>query len=239
MSEKLTPERLSSAAVEQIKRYITDNRLPAGTRLPGERQLCERFGVSRSSLREALRVLEVVGLVETRPRSGIYVRAPETNVLQAPLWPWLVTHKETAQQMYELRELIEPGAAALAAARAEAADLAALAQALAEMEACMQQQNLAGMILADSWFHHIITRASRNTYLISLMDNIVQVLEEVRKAALSVPGLSERALAGHRQIYEAIAQGDSAAATATMAQHLCDAWLYIDRKLEAAAESGL
>jgi DNA-binding FadR family transcriptional regulator len=106
------------------------------------------------------------------------------------------------------------------------------------METHVQHGNITGMILADARFHHIITRASGNTYLISLMDNIVQVLEEVRKAALHVPGLGERALAGHQQLYAAIARGDRAAASASMTTHLQDAWWYIDHELDAAIQSG-
>lgn len=94
-------------------------------------------------------------------------------------------------------------------------------------------QALVGAILADAEFHHVITEATRNEYLVELTDNIVHFLEEKRKASLRVPGQPQRALAGHREIYEAIAQGNSEAARVAMEKHLRDAWFYISRELEA------
>lgn len=94
-----------------------------------------------------------------------------------------------------------------------------------------------GTIVADARFHHVITQATRNEYLMEFMDQTVHFLEEGRKASLRVPGQPQRALTGHRQIYEAIARGDSEGARQAMEKHLRDAWFYISRQLEAEAAS--
>lgn len=232
MEKRLEQERLSTVAVERIKAFIQEKRLAPGTRLPGERELCERLGVSRSSLREALRVLEVMGMIEIRPRSGTYVKDPTSDIIRVPLLPWLAMHRETVRQIFELRQLIEPGAAALAAQRATAKELEALRQTLVDMEDCIAKEDLVGAILADAEFHHVITKATRNEYLVEFMDSIVHFLEEGRKASLRVPGQPQRAVVGHREIYEAITRGDGEAARAAMEKHLRDAWFYISRVLE-------
>ncbi len=231
--DRLEQERLSTTAVERIKAFILEGKLAPGSRLPGERELCERLGVSRSSLREALRVLEVMGMIEIRPRSGTYVKDPTSDIIHVPLLPWLATHRETVRQIFELRQLIEPGAAALAAQRATPEELEALQQTLVDMESCIAEDNLVGAILADAEFHHVITEATRNEYLVEFTDNIAHFLEEGRKASLRVPGQPQRALAGHREIHEAIDRGDGEAARAAMEKHLRDAWFYISRELEA------
>jgi GntR family transcriptional repressor for pyruvate dehydrogenase complex len=234
MGEGLAGKRASSGAVERIRSFIEGGGMAVGSRLPGERELSERLGISRGSVREALRELEVVGLVEVRARSGTYVKDPSRDMLRISLRQWLVSHEESVRQIFELRELIEPGAAALAARRAEASDLAALRQSLVEMEDCIERENLVGAILSDAWFHHAITRAARNAYLTELMDDVVHALEESRKASLRVPDQSKRALAGHRRIYEAIAAGDESAAASAMSQHLKDAWFHIRREIESS-----
>lgn len=231
MFNRLEQERLSTSAAEQIKSLIATDEMSPGARLPGERELCERLGISRSSVREALRVLEVIGLVEIRPRSGTYVKDPTGDILYAPLLPWLTSHQETVRQIFELRQLIEPGAAYLAAQRADAEDVRAMHQTLVDMEASIKRNDLVGAILADSQFHHWITRATRNDYLASFTNNLMHFLEEGRKASLRVPGQPRRALVGHRRIYEAIARRDANAARSAMEDHLRDAWLYISREL--------
>jgi len=232
MLRRIEHVRLSQSAVEQIKELIAKRELHPGDRLPGERELVRQLGISRTSVREALRILEVMGLVEVRPGSGTYVKDPTADVMQAPLTPWLAAHRDSLMELFEVRELIEPGAAALAAQRACPHTIQAMRQTLEEMERAHQDGDLVGAVMADAEFHHLIMKATGNKLLIKLLDNIVHLLEEGRKASLRVPGQTARAIAGHRQILEAIAANDGEAAARAMSTHLRDAKFYMLQELE-------
>lgn len=235
MTYRPPQKHLFSVALEQIKSLITSDGISPGARLPGERELGKRLGISRSSVREALRALEVMGFVDIRSRSGTYVANPAEEGLHVSLRQSLINSRAgSVRQIFELRELIEPGIAALAAQRAVASDLAALRQSLVEMETCIERENLVGTILADAWFHHTITKAAGNAYLTELMDDVVYSLEESRKVSLLIPDQGKRALSGHRHIYDAIEVRDASAAASAMQQHLSDAWSYISKIVESS-----
>ncbi len=214
----------SETIAERIRRYIVEEALPVGAQLPPERELAEQFGASRGMIREALRELEATGIVRTLPRSGTYVGMPtvEAGALLTP------TGDPTAiAQVFEMRILLEPGCAALAAERASQDDIAALQTAVADMAASIEAGDIVGALLADSVFHHVITSATRNPYLIRITRDAMVALERSRGTSLSVPGQSRRALAGHRRILSAIANRDPDWARASMLTHLKDAWHFI------------
>lgn len=209
---------------DRLRRYIAEEMLPVGAQLPSERELAEQFGASRGTIREALRELEAVGVVRTLPRSGTYVStpSPETGALLQPTGDPIAI-----AQVFEMRILLEPGCAALAAERVTKADLDAMRASVDEMAACIEAGDVVGALLADSVFHQLITGATRNPYLIRINRDAMIALEQSRSTSLRVPGQSRRALAGHRQILNAIANHDPDWARASMLMHLKDAWHFI------------
>lgn len=117
MLKPIKKKRVSDMAIEQINQLISTGHLKPGDTLPSERTLMEKFKISRVPVREALRVLEMMGVVEVKPGKGIYVTDPE-NSLFSPLRQWLSIQKETLFDHFEVRLLIEPRAAAFCASRA-------------------------------------------------------------------------------------------------------------------------
>ncbi len=232
MFKQIERSRLSQVAVRQIEEMIAKRELQPGDCLPGERELVRQLGISRGSVREALRTLEVMGLVEVRPGSGTYVKDPTADVMQAPLTPWLAAHRDSLMELFEVRELIEPGAAALAAQRVYPRTIQAMQQAVEDMECAHRDGDLIGAVMADAEFHHLIMKATGNKLLIKLLDNIVHLLQESRKASLRVPGQMDRAIIGHRQILEAITANDEESARRAMSTHLQDAKFYMEQELK-------
>jgi GntR family transcriptional regulator, transcriptional repressor for pyruvate dehydrogenase complex len=204
---------LWSTAVEQIRGLVDSGRLAPGDRLPGERDLCLQLGISRVSLREAIRVLESAGYLAVKPGRGTFVLAPPAPAAADPLAAWLREHDDLVRQLFELRLLVEPGVAALAAERHDGGTLAALA---ATIDA------LAG--------------ATGNAMVGELVPRMMQAIGEERRASLAVPGQLDRAVAGHRAILAAVRAHDGPAAEDAMRRHLRDALHYIDRWLRGSAE---
>lgn len=224
----LRREHLWSTAVAQIRELIASGRLPGGARLPGERELCQQLGISRVSLREAIRVLEQTGYLDVKPGRGTFVRAPSISE-RAPLASWLREHTDLIRQLFELRELVEPGLAALAARRSDPEVIAALTTTISEMEMAAAQSDRLLAIAADAEFHHILAHATGNSIIDELMHQLMHVIGEERRASLLIPGQVDRAVAGHKEILAAVAAGDQTAADVAMCQHLRDALYYIDQ----------
>ncbi|WP_448577031.1 FadR/GntR family transcriptional regulator [Thermomicrobium sp.] len=219
-------EALWSEAAEQLKGLIRSRALPPGSRLPSERELCRQLGMSRVSLREALRALEYAGYLAIVPGRGIYVREA-SEIGQRSLEEWLRQHDDLVQKIFEFRELFEPGVAQLAAERASSQEIEQLAWSIAAMRAAWNEGDLDAAIAADAEFHHLLVRITRNDLIVRFLEQLLRATGEERRASLNIPGQVERAIAGHAAILEAIRARDPDRAGAAMRQHLRDAWRYI------------
>ncbi len=229
-------EHLWSTAVDQIRELIESGRLPVGTRLPAERALCQQLGISRVSLREAIRVLESTGYLEVKPGRGTFVRDPSA-LHRESLAAWLREHNDHVHKLFELRELVEPGLASLAARRRDPAVETALRATVVEMAEAAERGDLLLAVAADAEFHRILAHATGNSIIDDLMTQLMHVIGEERRASLQIPGQIARAIAGHHAILDAVTRGDPDAAAEAMRQHLRDAIYYIDQWI-AAQESG-
>jgi GntR family transcriptional regulator, transcriptional repressor for pyruvate dehydrogenase complex len=227
---------LWSTAVEQIRGLVDSGRLAPGDRLPGERDLCLQLGISRVSLREAIRVLESAGYLAVKPGRGTFVLAPPAPAAADPLAAWLREHDDLVRQLFELRLLVEPGVAALAAERHDGGTLAALAATIDELAAAAAADDLPRAIAADAGFHRALAGATGNAMVGELVPRMMQAIGEERRASLAVPGQLDRAVAGHRAILAAVRAHDGPAAEDAMRRHLRDALHYIDRWLRGSAE---
>jgi len=216
--EAVRKTKLYEKVAEQIQRLIRDGLLKPGDKLPPERELAETFQVSRSSLRDAIRVLEMMGMVEARQGEGTVVREPSGEAVASPLTALLLQQREFVSELLELRGMIEPTLAARAATHADADDLAHLEDILRRQKEKVDRGELA--IEEDSEFHYTIARASSNKVVLQVVDVFMDLLRESRKQSLQVEGRLQKSLVSHQQILRAIAQHDAAAAENAMRRHI-------------------
>jgi DNA-binding FadR family transcriptional regulator len=217
--QPITKTRLSEAAIEQIKELIVSENLEPGTKLPSERHLVEALGVGRSSIREALRILEIMGLVEVLPGKGAFVKAL-TGDLFIPLSDILSSQKESLQHHFEARMVLEPAAAALAAKRSTASEVARLHTNLEKFKEYLAQQNLVGLIRTDIEFHRLVANATENQTISVLMNTITRHDFHGWKAALRTSNRPQKTVSEHGRILEAIVECNEKKARSAMRSHL-------------------
>lgn len=222
MLKPIKKMRLSQAATDQIRNLIVKKKLKSGTRLPSERELMKELEISRASVRESLRVLEVMGLIEVKPGSGAFVKEGSGDIF-LPLPLWLSHHKETLDHHFEARLVIEPRAAAFAAQRASGKDIKAMRRALADFQEKIGEDDLVGSIMADREFHRLVAHATKNKTLMLLMDTITRYLFEGWKATLRVKDRAKKTVEEHQAILGNIEQGKSEEASRAMTRHLKNA----------------
>ncbi|BAD39082.1 FadR/GntR family transcriptional regulator [Symbiobacterium thermophilum] len=222
--ERVSSQRIYQQIVDQITRMVQEGTLRPGDRLPPERQLAEEFGVSRSAVREALSALRMLGLVEARVGEGTFVTQPPDERFISPLALVLTIEQSEAvgRELLELRAALEAESAALAAVRREAEDLAAMEEALGDMERDLQEGRLGAE--ADWRFHDAVASASGNSLLLqtmrSLSDTMKEALGLYREQLLRIPGMGRTLLQDHLEILEAIRNQDAAAARERMLKHI-------------------
>ena len=215
--EPIKRSRLYQGIVAQIQGLLERGDLKPGDQLPPERVLAEQFQVSRASVREALRSLELLGVVETRAGGGTFVHQATPDDLLRPLSSF-IRRGHTIRDVIEMRGLVEPELAALAAQRIDATELEELRQLLA-----MQEQNVAAnepYTEEDTRFHEVIGQASRNELLVTMLGVIWDVLRASREQWLQSHARASGSLDAHRRIITALASGDPAAARAATAEHI-------------------
>jgi GntR family transcriptional repressor for pyruvate dehydrogenase complex len=207
--------------VREIQSMIASGQLSPGDRLPAERDLARSFDVSRTSLREALRRLAEIGLVEIRWGQGVFVRSTDLDFVLARLAPVMLDRGNVAA-LYEMRRLLEVAAAGWAAERASAAEKADLVRLTAEAEAssCRLDSDAEHARDIDQRYHNLIAAVSGNPVMVRLMLSLLDLLAEVRQQSFAIPGRALESLAEHRRITDAIAAGDAAAARDAMLAHL-------------------
>ena len=212
---RLPRTRLYEQVAEQITAWVADNGLVEGDRLPPERELAVRLGVSRATLSQALVALEVIGVVAVRHGDGtLLTSAPAaTRIVEA-----IRAHADRLPEVIETRDALETKIAALAAVRRTDDDLARIDDALSAMAADIEAGGRG--VEGDERFHGAVTAAAHSLLLARLMDEIADLVRESRLESLSQPGRPRDSLAGHRAIAEAIRAGDPDAASRAMHAHV-------------------
>jgi GntR family transcriptional regulator, transcriptional repressor for pyruvate dehydrogenase complex len=203
----------------QIERVIL-KKLKPGDKLPAERELAEMLGVSRGSIRDAIRSLELFGLVEARQGTGTIVRDVHGDPSSNPIVTALKRRKEAVSELLDFRKMLEPPLASRAATHATAEEIAEL-EAILERQEEKQRQGEAA-VNEDAEFHYNVALASGNTVVLKVIDILMDLLRETRTKSLQVGGRSQRSLQGHRRILAAIQRRDSEAAKAAMLRHIED-----------------
>ena len=207
--------RLYEQVVSEIEAWIAENGLEVGDRLPPERELAAKLGVSRATVSQALVAMEVVGMVSVRHGDGVVLVEPpgSTRVVNA-----LRRHAQQLPEIIEARDALETKLAALAAERRTESDLAAMDEALELMERDIASGGRG--VEGDERFHAAVTAAGHSPLLAKLMVEISDLIRETRIASLAQPGRPASSLQGHQKIADAIRARDAGAAALAMQQHV-------------------
>jgi len=217
--ETVRRDKVYEGVVKQIERLIL-KKLQPGDKLPSERELAELLRVSRSSIRDAIRSLELMGMVEPRQGAGTIVREISSESLVNPLANALKRKEELIGELLDFRMMLEPQLAARAATRVSGDEIS-------EMEEILERQEkkLRGgesTVGEDSEFHYAIALASGNSVVLKVLDTLMDLLRDSRERSLQVEGRQQKSLAGHRRILTALKRRDSDAAKAAMRRHIED-----------------
>lgn len=211
--------RLYEQIVQQIEESILKGTLKTGDQLPAERDLAQRFGVSRTAVREAVKALREKGLVEAYSGRGTFITDGTSQAVRQSLDLMVkIGQPEGSQYLAELRAILEPEIAALAAARAQESDMATMREAVAVMDRAGRDPD--PYIEADLDFHLALAEAAANPLILSLIDSIVGLLREQRMRIFKVEGGPERGQFHHKRILEAMEQRDPEKARDAMRAHL-------------------
>jgi GntR family transcriptional repressor for pyruvate dehydrogenase complex len=211
--------RLYEQIVQQIEESILKGTLKAGDQLPAERELAQRFGVSRTAVREAVKTLREKGLVEAYSGRGTFITDGTSQAVRQSFDLMVkIGQPEGSTDLAELRRILEPEIAALAAERAEESDRATLREAVAVMDRSLKDAD--AYIEADLDFHLALAEGAANPLILSLIDSIVGLLREQRLRIFNVAGGPERGQFHHKRILEAVDQRDPKKARDAMKAHL-------------------
>jgi GntR family transcriptional repressor for pyruvate dehydrogenase complex len=207
--------RLYEQVAQQILAWVRDNGLEVGDRLPPERDLAVRLGVSRATVSQALVAMEVVGVIHVRHGDGAVLvdSSGSSKVVES-----LRRHAQQLPDIIEAREALESKLAALAAVRRSEEDLARIDAALSDMHRDIEDGGRG--VEGDEAFHAAVTTAGHSALLQQLMNEISDLIKETRIESLSQPGRPQESLEGHRAIAAAIRDQNPDAAAAAMRAHV-------------------
>jgi GntR family transcriptional regulator, transcriptional repressor for pyruvate dehydrogenase complex len=217
--EVIRKGKVYEEVAKQIERLIL-KKLKPGDKLPSERELAEMLQVSRSSIRDAIRGLELVGMVEPRQGAGTIVRELATDSVNNTFADALERRQKSVGELLDFRKMLEPPLAARAATHASAEEVAEMEEILRRQEEKLRGGEVP--VEEDTEFHYSIAMAAENSVVLKVLDVLMDLLRETRERSLQVEGRPQKSLAGHRRILSAIKRRDAAAAEAAMRRHIED-----------------
>ena len=205
--------------VEQLKERIVSGAYKSGDQLPPEGALCELFGVSRITVREALKKLNMMGLVEIKQGKGTFVKTVDLGLFMKPLFQLIDFEEIDVEAIYTAREYIEGGAAYLAASARTDFELAVLRNLLQRIRQCLIDQELVKLYECDQAFHMEVAKASHNPILVSVLQPLEEIdtacVKRFDKYLVSI----ENCYKEHYDIFKAIEEQDPEAARRAMVAH--------------------
>lgn len=220
-SRVITPikkTRVAEEVADRIRVLMLDGTFPAGQPLPSERHLAERFGVSRGSIRDALRTLETIGLLETRHGQGTFPHELSVERLVAPLASVMAYRSDLQDELLDVRRMFEPAVARAAAVRATEEDLTDLQRILETQRQKLKTGQSA--IAEDTAFHAVLARSTRNRVVMSIMATLNDLLVESRTHSLEQKGRPARSMDGHEAVVAALRRHDADGASQAMYSHI-------------------
>ena len=211
--------KVADQVTDELQEWFRSGELTPGMRLPPERELAARFGVSRTSLRDALQRLELLGYLDARQGDGTYVRVPGAEAVSQPFRNLVSTLPQNAADLLEFRTLLEPEVAALAAAHLTPESRQELTRSLERQQALPDRSPR--LIREDALFHDALARAAGNTVVLRVLETLRDLLHDVRTISLPAAG-SGRTVSEHGHIVRAVLAQDQNAARQAMRAHLQD-----------------
>jgi GntR family transcriptional regulator, transcriptional repressor for pyruvate dehydrogenase complex len=228
-------KKIYEEIVEQIKQLMAAGNLKPGDKLLSERELAEQLQVSRASVREAIRSLEMMAFVDIKPGEGTFVRNPNTDEIILPLAMFLAVEKSSLLDMLEIRRVFESAAAGMAAERASEDEIDQIRAAYEHMKESINVHDSEKGEEYDTLFHYSIAEATHNNLLIRLFRTISEDFSRSISAARRQLFLDEHnpqiILDQHRRIYEAIKERNPKKASSTMLEHLTFAEQELNKKM--------
>ncbi len=230
MYKEIQHGRLYEKIVDQIENRILKGDLEPGDKLPSEPELAKQFCVSRTSIREAMKALSQKGLIVVQPGRGTFVIDSTSSAMRDSIDLFVkIGSIDGIVDLFGVREILEPEIAALAAIRATPDQIADMVKAVEAMDEAVDAPE--AFIEADLDFHLTLAKATHNTLIPILIDSLVDLLREHRERAASVKGGIERSQPYHKQILEAVKNGNADLARETMRGHLKQARKEIESAL--------
>jgi GntR family transcriptional repressor for pyruvate dehydrogenase complex len=231
MFETARQNKTTEIIIGQIRTAILEGRLSPGDRLPPEKRLSEQFQVSKQTLRESMRALEHMGLIDVRKGvgGGAFIVEVDEQVASRSLANYLYFKKLTIENLSELRRIMEPYAAARAAERISPSDLDTLQQLNDSTRANLKKKQWDQVSRDEIAFHRLIARQTDNPILILMLDFVETLLEDFKKILKPDAGFMASVLMAHEAILEGIADGNAALAAERMRAHVIDVETYLSR----------
>lgn len=220
--EPIKKVRLSERVIDAIREMIVEEDFNPGDKFYSENELTKKLEVSRSSIREAVRILEATGLVSVKHGKGIFISDSMKQEMEA-FSNWLKNNETALIEHFEVRLIIDPKAAAAAARNADQSEIEKMEEVCNDFFLKTKENNTAGLIKCDEEFHRLLAKSTKNKTLYFVMKTMTNSLSEGWISSLHVPGRTEKTVGEHKEILDAIKQGDPAKAEQAMVVHLKNA----------------
>lgn len=227
--------RLSESVIDEIKKMIANDGFNPGDKFYSENQLTKKLQVSRSSIREAMRILEVTGQVSVRQGRGIFIADTQGQRFKE-FSTWLKNNEQSIKDNFDVRLIIEPKAARHAAEKAAPGDVKKMEDTCVDFSQFAKENNIEEAIMCDRRFHTILAGATKNKTLFVLMKAMTTTLPDGWISSLYTPGRMEQTIYEHGAIVSAIKKQDKAGAENAMTRHLVNALYDILAHLEEQSE---
>ncbi len=223
--------RLSESVIDAIKEMVVKDGFRSGEKFYSEKELTGKLQVSRSSIREALRILEVTGQVSVKQGKGIYIADTQGERFKE-FSSWLKNNEQSIRDNFEVRLIIEPKAARSAAENADAGDIQQMEGVWAQFAAYARDHKIEEAIVCDHRFHCGLARATKNRTLYVLMKAMTTTLPNGWISSLYTPGRIDQTVHEHGDILRAVKKQDKAGAENAMTRHLANALHDITKHLD-------
>jgi len=216
--QPIKKRRVAEDVADRVRMLILGGLFPPGEPLPPERLLAKRFGVSRGAIRDGLRVLETIGLLETRHGQGTFPQELTVDRLVAPLASVMAYRHDLRDELLDVRRMFEPAVARAAATRVTDEDFADLERILESQRRKLKTGQ--SPIIEDTAFHALLARSTQNRVVVSIMAILNDLLVESRKLTLNQKGRPEQSVKGHEAVVAALRRHDPEGAAQAMRKHI-------------------
>lgn len=217
-SLKVGRRSVSGTVMNHIKQLIHEGQLLPGNKLPSEREMAAQTNVSRNTIREAYKMLEVEGYVVIKHGNGVFVADHESQLRK--LTSSFFVKEDHIQELFSIRKVLEVEAAKWAAEKANPQDIRNLTNILNDMKTLVKEKNFKEIILLDQEFHLQIARMSNNKIMLRIMLSLIDTINEVRTESVEIPGRARQSIREHTAILKAILEKNAQNAGNAMYEHL-------------------